>query len=459
MTIISLIHLWIFVNCSRRRKKKPPSTSSSYIEENTKAEQKIERPLWDKEFPKILPPPVHVPEKENKEVDVEPEILEGGLEGPIAKEPSADPRSDMLDPLGNVLFDDPTQLSVDSKESVVELLVVTFVSISNCLHIKPIQLPTMAPMTVTPVRLRHRSTPYMPSYMEDGQACVVCGDVATGLHYRAITCEGCKGFFRRTSQRRLTYTCKSGEKCEINKQTRNVCQRCRYLKCTAAGMSADLVLNEDERVQKRELIKENRERRHLEQLLAIIKGPPLDENHQKELLYELPIECQTQLLNSTVMEVHLLRFASFFDEAEDSFRPAANVSLSHGDLLETLAVDVVDHDEMDELRELLTCLFSLARSLADLQLDDRLLAVLSAMFIFDPSNVSDPSMVEAVSYAQSRLDDMLHVLVEEASDGVGMMKAFARLLATVTAFCRVCRRLSQHFKPQNVEFFEKILGF
>ncbi|XGW11588.1 hypothetical protein V3C99_012794 [Haemonchus contortus] len=119
MTIISLIHLWIFVNCSRRRKKKPPSTSSSYIEENTKAEQKIERPLWDKEFPKILPPPVHVPEKENKEVDVEPEILEGGLEGPIAKEPSADPRSDMLDPLGNVLFDDPTQLSVDSKESVV----------------------------------------------------------------------------------------------------------------------------------------------------------------------------------------------------------------------------------------------------------------------------------------------------------------------------------------------------
>ncbi|XGW11591.1 hypothetical protein V3C99_012795, partial [Haemonchus contortus] len=405
-------------------------------------------------------------------------------------------------------------LILASAPTTVELLIVKFVSISNCLHIKPIQSPTMAPMTVTPVRLRHRSTPYMPSYMEDGQACVVCGDVATGLHYRAITCEGCKGFFRRTSQRRLTYTCKSGEKCEINKQTRNVCQRCRYLKCTAAGMSADLVLNEDERVQKRELIKENRERRHLEQLLAIIKGPPLDENHQKELLYEidlitnsycrnidqpinqsmrsnkgnepdsqlteilrvivrrstdfaqvvgvwntLPIECQTQLLNSTVMEVHLLRFASFFDEAEDSFRPAANVSLSHGDLLETLAVDVVDHDEMDELRELLTCLFSLARSLADLQLDDRLLAVLSAMFIFDPSNVSDPSMVEAVSYAQSRLDDMLHVLVDEASDGVGMMKAFARLLATVTAFCRVCRRLSQHFKPQNVEFFEKILGF
>ncbi|WKX93553.1 hypothetical protein Q1695_011096 [Nippostrongylus brasiliensis] len=352
----------------------------------------------------------------------------------------------------------------------------------------------------------------MPSYMENGQTCVVCGDLATGLHYRAITCEGCKGFFRRTSQRHLSYTCKSDEKCEINKQTRNVCQRCRYIKCVAVGMSAELVLNDDERVQKRALIKGNRERRHLEQLLTIIKGPPLSEERQKELVMEvdlitnaycrnidqpidttqraigqapdnqllkilrlivrrssefaqvvgvwntLPVECQTQLLHSSMLDVHLLRFASFFDDAEDSFRPAANVSLSHKDLLETLAVDVVD-DEMDELRELLTCLFSLARSLAELQMDDRLFAVLSAMFIFDPTNVSDSSQVEAVSFAYARLDEMLHALIDEASDGIGSTRAFAKLLHTVTTFGRVCRRLAQHFKPENVEFFEKILGF
>ncbi|CAO2638321.1 Nuclear receptor subfamily 1 group I member 3 [Lemmus lemmus] len=26
--------------------------------------------------------------------------------------------------------------------------------------------------------------------------CVVCGDRATGYHFHALTCEGCKGFFR-----------------------------------------------------------------------------------------------------------------------------------------------------------------------------------------------------------------------------------------------------------------------
>ncbi|RCN30091.1 hypothetical protein ANCCAN_24142 [Ancylostoma caninum] len=54
-------------------------------------------------------------------------------------------------------------------------------------------------------------------------------------------------------------------------------------------MSADLVLNEDERVQKRELIKGNRERRHLEQLLSLIKGPPADEAHVKELKFEIDL--------------------------------------------------------------------------------------------------------------------------------------------------------------------------
>lgn len=35
-------------------------------------------------------------------------------------------------------------------------------------------------------------TGYIPSYLDKDELCVVCGDKATGYHYRCITCEGCK---------------------------------------------------------------------------------------------------------------------------------------------------------------------------------------------------------------------------------------------------------------------------
>uniref|UniRef100_G1PE40 Thyroid hormone receptor beta n=1 Tax=Myotis lucifugus TaxID=59463 RepID=G1PE40_MYOLU len=71
--------------------------------------------------------------------------------------------------------------------------------------------------------------------------CVVCGDKATGYHYRCITCEGCKGFFRRTIQKNLhpSYSCKYEGKCVIDKVTRNQCQECRFKKCIYVGMATD----------------------------------------------------------------------------------------------------------------------------------------------------------------------------------------------------------------------------
>lgn len=36
------------------------------------------------------------------------------------------------------------------------------------------------------------SAGYIPSYLDKDELCVVCGDKATGYHYRCITCEGCK---------------------------------------------------------------------------------------------------------------------------------------------------------------------------------------------------------------------------------------------------------------------------
>lgn len=66
--------------------------------------------------------------------------------------------------------------------------------------------------------------------------CVVCNDKATGYHYGVFTCEGCKGFFKRTVQKQLEYTCKGDGNCEVNQINRNRCQYCRFQKCMAKGM-------------------------------------------------------------------------------------------------------------------------------------------------------------------------------------------------------------------------------
>merc|ERR1719422_943781 len=73
---------------------------------------------------------------------------------------------------------------------------------------------------------------------EDDQPmiCYICEDKATGLHYGIITCEGCKGFFKRTVQNKRVYTCVADGNCEINKAQRNRCQFCRFQKCLQKGM-------------------------------------------------------------------------------------------------------------------------------------------------------------------------------------------------------------------------------
>lgn len=40
------------------------------------------------------------------------------------------------------------------------------------------------------------------------QQCAICGDRATGKHYGAASCDGCKGFFRRSVRKNHLYTCR-----------------------------------------------------------------------------------------------------------------------------------------------------------------------------------------------------------------------------------------------------------
>ncbi|XP_062904355.1 retinoic acid receptor RXR-beta-A isoform X1 [Mobula hypostoma] len=83
------------------------------------------------------------------------------------------------------------------------------------------------------------------------RVCSICGDRSSGKHYGVYSCEGCKGFFKRTVRKDLTYTCRDSKECTVDKRQRNRCQYCRYQKCLATGMKREAVQEERQRSRER----------------------------------------------------------------------------------------------------------------------------------------------------------------------------------------------------------------
>ena len=107
----------------------------------------------------------------------------------------------------------------------------------DCIPTTPsVVIPALSPLTP-----RTPSTPgtpqqAVPSPAEDN-ICVICSDTATGHHYGVTSCEGCKGFFKRSVQNKKVYSCRNlTQDCPVDKRHRNRCQFCRLQKCIKAGM-------------------------------------------------------------------------------------------------------------------------------------------------------------------------------------------------------------------------------
>lgn len=78
------------------------------------------------------------------------------------------------------------------------------------------------------------------------ELCKICGDRASGYHYNALSCEGCKGFFRRSITRNAVYTCKYGGHCEMDMWMRRKCPACRLVRCREVGMKQECLLSDDQ---------------------------------------------------------------------------------------------------------------------------------------------------------------------------------------------------------------------
>ncbi|XP_072262732.1 vitamin D3 receptor [Pyxicephalus adspersus] len=132
--------------------------------------------------------------------------------------------------------------------------------------------------------------------------CGVCGDKATGFHFNAMTCEGCKGFFRRSMKRKAVFTCPFNADCRITKDNRRHCQSCRLKRCIDIGMMKEFILTDEEVQRKREMIMKRKE-----------------EEAQRESQRPKISEEQQQVIN-ILLEAHKKTFDTTYSDFSQ-FRP------------------------------------------------------------------------------------------------------------------------------------------
>ncbi|XP_029426738.1 nuclear receptor subfamily 1 group I member 3 isoform X1 [Nannospalax galili] len=146
----------------------------------------------------------------------------------------------------------------------------------------------------------------MASVKEDeSRNCAVCGDRATGYHFHALTCEGCKGFFRRTMSKSIGPICPFAGSCVVSKAQRRHCPACRLQKCLNAGMRKDMIMSAEALALRRARQAQRRAQQASMQL----------SQEQKDLVQNL-------------LEAHTRHMGTMFDQFVH-FKPPAYLFLIH----------------------------------------------------------------------------------------------------------------------------------
>ncbi|CAI5448817.1 unnamed protein product [Caenorhabditis angaria] len=92
----------------------------------------------------------------------------------------------------------------------------------------------------TPVQ-QSGSTANLASLATTTNLCRVCGAEKAAMHYGALSCVGCKGFFRRALLKADQLECALDGCCPVSCYQKNNCRSCRFNKCLNEGMKPAFV--------------------------------------------------------------------------------------------------------------------------------------------------------------------------------------------------------------------------
>ncbi|XP_076808737.1 hepatocyte nuclear factor 4-gamma-like isoform X2 [Clavelina lepadiformis] len=266
--------------------------------------------------------------------------------------------------------------------------------------------------------------------------CAICGDRATGKHYGASSCDGCKGFFRRSVRKNHQYQCRFSRNCTVDKDKRNQCRYCRLRKCFRAGMRKEAVQNERDRISTKKSSMDDSASLSVTTLLnadtmsrqpLITSGGDLDasavENKKIASVNDVCDSMRQQLLVLVEWAKYIPTFSDLpLDDqvallrahaGENLLMGVAKRSLPFRDIL-LLGNDFIIPRHCPEVeinRVAVRILDELIRPLNDLALDDNEYACLKAIVFFDPDarGLSNPGKIKAMrSQVMCNLEDYIN---------------------------------------------------
>ncbi|XP_030650442.1 oxysterols receptor LXR-alpha isoform X2 [Nomascus leucogenys] len=262
---------------------------------------------------------------------------------------------------------------------------------------EPTALLTRAEPPSEPTEIRPQKRKKGPApKMLGNELCSVCGDKASGFHYNVLSCEGCKGFFRRSVIKGARYVCHSGGHCPMDTYMRRKCQECRLRKCRQAGMREECVLSE-EQIRLKKLKRQEEEQAHATSLPPRASSPPqiLPQLSQEQLgMIEKLVAAQQQCNRRSFSD--RLRVTVMLLETSRRYNPGSE-SIT---FLKDFSYNREDFAKAGLQVEFINPIFEFSRAMNELQLNDAEFALLIAISIFsaDRPNVQDQLQVERLQH-------------------------------------------------------------